>query len=345
MPPGSLREILASNKKAVDDHIFKLLPKTHAQPEIALLYKMMREYPSRPGKGLRASLCLLTCQAFGGKRDVAVNTAAALELFQDWILIHDDIEDDSDMRRGQPVLHKQYGIPLSINAGDALHVKMWEVLLQNREFLGVETTFSLLQEATRMVNETTEGQHIELRWVQQNRWDLSDEDYFVMCEKKTSWYTCITPCRLGALLAMQNQELLNSLIPFGRDLGIAFQIRDDLLNLVGDEGRYGKETAGDLWEGKRTLILIQLLHTCPETEKRELQEIMSKPRSEKTQTEVTRVLEAMKKHHAFDRAQAVAELYSQRAKKQFDQIFRAASNTEAKAALGDLITYMVAREW
>lgn len=345
LPPATLREILAANKKAVDDYLFRFLPAVHPLPEITLLYQMMREYPSRPGKGLRPSLCLLTCEALGGKRESALNTAAALELFQDWILIHDDIEDDSDLRRGQPVLHKRYGVPLSINAGDALHGKMWEVLLRNRELVGDDTTLKVLGEVTHMVNETTEGQHMELRWVQQNRWDLSDNDYFAMCEKKTSWYTCIAPCRLGALLATRNGQLLNALVPFGRDLGIAFQIRDDLLNLIGDEGKYGKETAGDLWEGKRTLILIRLLATCPDPEKGELLQIMSKPRSEKASSEVTRVFEAMKKYHALEQARKIAELYALRAKKQFDEIFQAVPDTAPKTVLRDLITYMVTREW
>ena len=92
-------------------------------PEVDLLYKMMRDYPERGGKGMRPFLCVTSCRAFGGDEDEALLTAASLELFQNWILIHDDIEDGSEMRRGSPALHKKYDWTLALNTGDALHAQ------------------------------------------------------------------------------------------------------------------------------------------------------------------------------------------------------------------------------
>jgi geranylgeranyl diphosphate synthase type II len=187
-------------KSRVDDLILsKLLPESSKVREVDLLYKMMRDYPARPAKGMRPFLCVTACRAVGGTEDSALLTAACIELFQNWILIHDDIEDGSELRN--PALHRKHGEALALNAGDALHARMWGTLLQNRGSLGLERTFYVMEEFSRMVNETTEGQHMELGWVREKRWDLREKDYYEMCTRKTSWYTVASPCRLGAIVA------------------------------------------------------------------------------------------------------------------------------------------------
>ncbi len=110
-----------------------------------------------------------------------------------------------------------------------------------------------------MMQESLEGQAMELGWVRDNRCDVTDEDYLRMVLKKTCWYSFIHPCRIGALIATRDGVDLDRFNRFGCYLGTAFQIQDDLLNLTGDERRYGKEIGGDLLEGKRTLMLIHLL--------------------------------------------------------------------------------------
>lgn len=210
---------LKESKAKIDEFIFKALPVKDPVPEIELLFAMMREYPQRSGKGLRPGLCLLSCKAFGGDSDKALTTAAALELFQNWIVIHDDIEDDSELRRGLPALHVKYNTPLAINAGDALAGKMWEVLLENQNILGAGKSFAILKEFSAMLNKTTSGQHIELSWVDNNRWDLTEEDYLVMCKNKTAWYTAVAPMRLGAIIAEAPQEALTKMVDLGLKLG------------------------------------------------------------------------------------------------------------------------------
>ncbi|MFN3622196.1 MAG: polyprenyl synthetase family protein, partial [Nitrososphaerales archaeon] len=292
---------------------------------------MLRDYPSRPSKGLRAALCMLTCEAFGGQRNLCVPTAAAIEIFQSWVLIHDDIEDDSEMRRGQPVLHRKFGIPMAINAGDALHGKMWEVLLENRKLLGESKTLAILEEFCKMVNETTEGQHLELTWVSKKRWDLVEEDYFFMCGKKTSWYTAITPLRLGAIIADANEHTLEQMVHFGYKLGLAFQIRDDVLNLMAEE-RYGKEVAGDIYESKRTLILIEALKRCSAEEREQAKRILDKPRPLKNPEEVKWILNLISKTGSLEYAHRVAEKLAQEATQFFEEVFKEARSAEAKAA-------------
>jgi geranylgeranyl diphosphate synthase type II len=278
----------------------ELIPRSSQIAEVDLLYQMMRDYPSRPAKGLRPFLCTTTCRAAGGREEDSLITAACIELFQHWILIHDDIEDQSELRRGQPTLHRKHTLALALNAGDALHAKMWSSLLLNKERLGTMKTLGLLGEFSRIVETTTEGQHMELGWVTNGRWDLGEVDYFEMCTRKTSWYTVAGPCRLGAMVAGANIRVLEKLAQFGIKLGVAFQIQDDTLNLVGDQETYGKATSDDLLEGKRTLILLTTLQRAAPSERSRIVSILNKNRRLKTKGEVEYVLSLIEKYEAIE---------------------------------------------
>lgn len=344
MDRGKLMEVLREKKARVDELIFQWLPQTDETPEIALLNRMMSDYPRRSHKGLRGTLCLLSCQAFAGEETQALTTAAALEIFQSWILIRDDIEDDSEERRGEPALHKRYGVPLAINASDALYARMWELLFSNRDALGDEKTLQLLNEFITMTIHTTEGQHMELSWVNDNRWDLNEDDYYAMCTRKTSWYTCITPLRLGGVIGGADQDVMEGFIPFGLNLGVAFQIQDDVLNLIGDEKKYGKEIGGDIWEGKRTLVTIHLLRSADAEDSEEALRILSKRRRERTEEEVRRVLDLMKSHSAIEYAIAEAKKFSEKARSVFENRLRVFPEGEAKNTLRSIIDFVVERE-
>lgn len=295
---------MAEVKARVDSLILEeLLPKSSPIHEVDMLYKMMRDYPERPAKGLRPFICITACKAMGGKEADAMLTAACLEIFQHWILIHDDIEDGSEMRRGQPTLHRRYSEALALNAGDALHARMWEILASNRAKLGPEKTLQIISEFSRMVNQTTEGQNMELVWVTEKNWDLDESDYVQMVIRKTSWYTVASPCRLGAMVAGASESDLENLLQFGLKLGIGFQIQDDTLNLVGDQSKYGKELSDDLLEGKRTMMLLRLLKVASADERREVVSIMNKPRTAKTPEDLGRVLSMMKRYDTIGYAQ------------------------------------------
>ena len=280
-----------------------LLPKTHTISEIAQLYAMMREYPSRPGKMIRSRLLIASAIAHGAQFEQALPLAAALELFQNWVLIHDDIEDDSDERRGKPALHRMYPTSLAINAGDALHVYMWQAVHQ----AGVIGAF---EEFLEMIHRTAEGQQMDLAWVAQKRWDISPSDYLEMVRLKTARYTVVSPLKLGALAAgMIPDERLEQA---GLDLGVAFQIRDDVLNLDGDFAEYGKEIAGDLLEGKRTLMLLHMLEHLKPTDKAQIVAILEKPRLSKTTNDVEQILALMRQHGSIAFAQSIASDFETR---------------------------------
>ena len=338
-------DFLRETKKQIDAHIFDFLPSHHNHPEVHQFYQMMLDYPLRAGKGLRPAICLLICEAFGGNPQQAFNTAAALELLQNWALIHDDIEDGSDLRRGEPCLHQKYGIPIAINVGDGLHCKMWEMLNRNTGLLGYELAFEICSEFAQLSNSIVEGQHIELSWVEHNRWDLTEADYSTMCVKKTASYTCITPCRLGALIAGASKNETNPFINIGMNLGVAFQIQDDVLNLIGEERLYGKEIGGDISEGKRTLILIHLLNTCSHRERRCVIEIMGRPRADKHQEEVGEVLDLMKQYESIQYAQQHAKTLAQRAYMQFNHAFSDLPQSRAKDIFLGLIDFLIEREY
>lgn len=247
------------------EKILSLLPQSSDHPELTQFYQLLQDYPQRGGKGIRSELLLASAQVHGVQQNTeaweqALWLATALEMFQNWVLIHDDIEDDSEERRGRPALHKMVGVPLAINIGDALHAYMWSAVQTAKLPEG-------MNEFLNMIHRTAEGQHLDLAWVEHRNWNLQEADYLQMVRLKTAYYTVIHPLRLGALVAGKEPHPL--FIPAGLALGTAFQIRDDVLNLAGDQVKYGKEIAGDLLEGKRTLIILHWLASAP-TEQRQI---------------------------------------------------------------------------
>ncbi len=332
-------------KARVDDLILnQLLPKSSRLREVNLLYSMMRDYPSRQAKGMRPFLCVTACRAAGGAEDDALLTASCIELFQNWILIHDDIEDGSELRRGEPSLHRKYDQALALNAGDALHARTWEAILKNKPRLGLEKTFGVMEEFSHMVNQTTEGQHMELGWVANRRWDLDEKDYYEMCTRKTSWYTVASPCRLGAIVAGAGKDVLDQLRDFGISLGIAFQIQDDALNLVGDQKKYGKAKSDDILEGKRTLILLHLLSVASQSERDKVTSIMNKDRASKTAAEVSYVLSLVDRYDAVGFARKRAAELMKEALVTLDAI-RWRGDRDAAEMLTSFARFAVEREW
>jgi geranylgeranyl diphosphate synthase type II len=334
-------------KTAVDKMILDdFLPKRSPIREVDLLYKMLRDYPTRPAKGMRALMCVSACKAFGGVEDDVLLTAACIEIFQHWILIHDDIEDDSELRRGAPALHKKYDWTLALNAGDALHAIMWGVLLRNRNRLSDEKTLRVMDEFFMMVSKTTEGQHIELGWVVENRWDITEDDYFAMCANKTSWYTVIGPMRLGGVVGGADNASLKLMVDAGEKLGVGFQIHDDILNLSGDQSKYGKEIGDDLLEGKRTLMLIRLLSLCSAHERQRVESIFAMPRSQRRK-EAGRIMDLIQKYDTIDYARRMSSRLVNEARAMLGEA-RWKHGTEAAEAVGCLdaiARFAVERDW
>ena len=328
-------------RRRVADEIFRLIPD---RDPVDSLYGLMREYPARGGKGFRPTLCIATCGAFGGHNEDAVLIATAIEMFHNAFLIHDDIEDGSINRRGKRCLHTEHGIPLAVNTGDSLHLLAVETVLKNIDRLGLARTLALIDEIIRMCRESLEGQAIELGWIKKASVPTRDADYINMVTKKTGWYTCKSPCRLGAIAAGHTRPHELDLIAdvFGQ-VGVAFQIQDDVLNLVGKEDLYGKEALGDLLEGKRTLMLIHLMRTVGKRERTELLEWLSRSRENRTLAKSQEVLGRMMRNGSIEYARRVAARHAARASKLFEQTLWFIPDSESKAILRQVIHYVNTR--
>jgi geranylgeranyl diphosphate synthase type II len=262
MTPPGLDDYLAACHELCEGEIRRLF--TGDGGTSSSLFGLILDYPLRGGKALRPTLSIATCLGLGGRLEAILPTAATLELYHNAFLVHDDIEDESVLRRGRPTLHVDHGVPIAVNVGDAMLSLSLQPLLDNVERVGLGPALRILRAVARMTRLTVEGQAIELEWVRSNTWQLPDADYLQMVELKTSWYSFITPMQVGAIAAGSPAAELRPLEPLGRHLGAAFQITDDLLNLRADPEDYGKEIGGDLWEGKRTLMLLHALrHAGP----------------------------------------------------------------------------------
>lgn len=274
--PDVLEDYLILCKEACDGEISRLY--APGEKVAGSLYDLILDYPLRGGKALRPALSIATCLGLGGHLEAILPTAATLELYHNAFLIHDDIEDESWSRRGKPTLHVDHGIPIAVNVGDAMLSLSLQPLLDNVERVGLGPALRILRAVAKMTRCTVDGQALELEWVRSNTWRLDDADYLKMVELKTSWYSFITPLQAGALAAGAPPERMAPLELLGRHLGAAFQITDDLLNLRADPQEYGKEIGGDLWEGKRTLMLLHTLRSAEPNERDRAVQILAKRR-------------------------------------------------------------------
>ena len=334
--------VLQQKSRAIDASLPLFLPKRGGAGWKRDYMDMLWDYNLRGGKRLRPALCMLSCEAWWGKQEQAVPTAVALELLQNFFLIHDDMEDESLLRRGKPCLHRIWGVPYAINAGDATFVKVWETLMANRGALGDEKALEIAGEFVALSNRTTEGQMREMYWVREKEWDLTERDYLEMAAEKAGYYTVVAPLRLGAICAGRG-GLKGNFDSWGIKWGVAFQIQDDLLNAVGGK-KYGKEIGGDVYEGKRTLLLTHLMEHCNYKQKKEIMKIMNKPREKKTAKEVRSVLKAMGDCGSVDYARKTARRLAEEAKSGFEKSFADARRGEAKDALAALIDYVIERD-
>ena len=340
MTTALLRQRLAHYGELIQAGLLAALPTREPQ---RYLYGPIAEHLARRGKGLRPALCLATCGAFGGSEEEALKSAVALEMLHNAFLVHDDVEDGSEFRRTQPTMMAQYGMPLAVNAGDALNMLSLKLVRENLPMLGGPLTWRIIEEFEHLLLQSLEGQAMELGWIRDNDITVTEADYLEMILKKTCWYSFIHPCRIGALIARKDQLDLNNFNRFGYFMGVAFQIQDDVLNLVGDDKSYGKEIGGDLWEGKRTLMLVHLLQHASHSEKERLECFLAQTRPQRGANDVEWILERMTHYGSITHAQTVSERFVQATLDAFEQAFADAGPSEHRTFLSDLIGYMISR--
>jgi geranylgeranyl diphosphate synthase type I len=284
--------------------------------------------PDAQGKRIRPLLVLLTTAACGGRWENALPAAAAVELLHNFSLIHDDIEDKSDLRRGRPTVWKTWGIALAINAGDALFT------LANLAVFDIKEQAISLQSARIMLEaglHLTQGQHLDISYETEH--ELSEENYWPMVGGKTA--ALLAACtELGALIGNADPESRSHYRLFGRYLGLAFQAYDDYLGIWGEPALTGKSTASDLVSGKKSLPVLFGLGKQAGFAKKWRQGPISAE-------EVTATASLLEAEGALEYVQSVAGDYTSKA---IDSLDQARPVGEAGTALRDLANQLLNRQ-
>jgi geranylgeranyl diphosphate synthase, type II len=333
-------ELLSRYRQRASEEIERRLPRGGPRK---WLDEPLADYPRRAGKGLRAALCLAACGAHGGSEDDALAAAAAIELAHCAFLVHDDIQDGSDWRRGRPTLHRRVGLPLAVNAGDALAVLSLEVLRAGTGRLGRRLALRVLDEFSSAMWQTLEGQAVELGWRRDGVTDLSPQNYLELILRKTCWYTTIAPLRIGALIGSWGSTDLKALTRFGLFLGAAFQITDDVLNLTGGQVAYGKEIRGDLREGKRTLMVIHLLSVAEPPHREAVVALLRGPEAERTDDRLDWLAGLLEQYGSIAFARDYARGVADAAAAAFPEAFLTAIRPERAEVIRRLIDFVVER--
>lgn len=231
--------------------------------EPAELYEPMQYMMNLGGKRLRPALLLMGCDAFGGDIFQAINPAIAIEVFHNFTLMHDDIMDKAPLRRGKTTVHEKWNSSVGILSGDAMLVEGYKLMMQVNE--------KILRPVLEIFNDTAiavcEGQQLDMNFEQQK--DVKIEAYINMIRLKTA-VVLGGALKIGALIAGANQKDAELIYAFGEDLGIAFQLQDDILDVYGDPEKFGKQVGGDILSNKKTYLLIKTLETADETQLQEL---------------------------------------------------------------------------
>jgi geranylgeranyl diphosphate synthase, type II len=256
----SIKELQDLIKKAFHPALF-----TH---EPAELYHPITYTLNLGGKRIRPLLVLLGCDIFGGKIEEAMPAAIAIELFHNFTLLHDDIMDCAPLRRGQETVYKKWNTNIAILSGDTMFALAYEYLSQcNPQVLP-----SALSEFTRTARLVCEGQQYDMNFEKQKV--VSINDYLEMIRLKTA---VLIGCslKLGSILAKAPDPETDKIYSFGENIGMAFQLQDDLLDVFGDEQKFGKEIGGDIVSGKKTFLLLKAFEIAPQKERTELEKCFS----------------------------------------------------------------------
>jgi geranylgeranyl pyrophosphate synthase len=299
------------------------------------VYGMLLPFIRRGGKRIRPALTLLACGASGGNPPDAVLPASIIELFHNFTLIHDDIEDDSRFRRGEPALHVSHGVAMALNSGDALYTLLWKRLISlempPRRLMRLQ---SLYAESFKRV---VDGQGLEISWIRSGRFDVAEDEYLHMIGGKTSALMGLS-CEVGAWMAGANARTRRSLRNYGEKIGAAFQIQDDVLNLAGDFDKYKKEIGGDISEGKRTLMVVHFLARAPKEDRERLVSILSSHSRE--QADISWAIGALQSSGSMAYARARAEKLVAEAKLELARL----PDGPDKRALEAIASYVIRRE-
>lgn len=299
---------------------------------------ILRSYVDRKGQYRRPSYLLLWNLLYGGDENEAILPAAVQQVSEDWILMHDDIYDSNELRRGKPSAHILFGVNYTIIAGDALHTVMWKMINDARASLGDrgKKYFDMIY---NMLLTTQFGQYYDTRLTSEikeiDKFTL--DEYYQSIYVKAAYYTVYGPMQAGVIIAGADDSVLDQIFRYGTPAGKAFQIKDDILDCTATEKELGKTVGNDVLEGTKTLILWHAANNAPTEVLNKLKAIYNKPRSGKTQEDVKFVLETFKELGSIDYAQKEADRLTDEAIKTFAESTKNIPDSPLKSLALDAI--------
>ena len=298
-----------------------------------VLYRAARHIIDAGGKRLRPFLVLKTCKLVGGNEDDALATASSLELLHTFTLLHDDIMDQDEKRRGVPSVHAKWDTPTAIVAGDLLFAKVYESITKHTDPKRVKPkrTLQVLQEVSEATIALCEGQTRDMLF--EDRETVSEEEYFEMINGKTAALFEVS-ARCGGLLGGATKNQVKKLGEFGHYSGLAFQIIDDVLALTADEKVLKKPIGNDVREGKRTLIVVRALEKASKKQQKKILETLGNKDASTEQIQETIAL--IDSLGAIAYAKKLADRYISKAKKALAK-FPEGEDKEDLLNLADLI--------
>ena len=322
-----IEEALSKYAKLSDAEIKKAI----SEKEPKELYDLIRYHMLAGGKRVRPVLAMVCCEAVGGKAKDALPIAAGIELLHGFTLIHDDIEDRDEIRRGKPTVWKQFGEALAINAGDGLFTIAFKSALgqKGKNALEMQKIFA------GAILEVSEGQALDISF--EKRWDVDEPEYLEMTSHKTG-ALIEASCKIGALAGNGNKKEISALAKYGRKIGIAFQIWDDYIDFASE--KTGKTFGLDIKKGKKTLIVCHALSRAKGEDRERLIGILQEPDYATTDEMVKEAVKILNKIGSIDYANQIALKLVNEAKSELKVL----KNSGAKKMLLDFADYVVARQ-
>ncbi|MDP3780587.1 MAG: polyprenyl synthetase family protein [Nitrosopumilaceae archaeon] len=284
------------------------------------------------GKRLRPYMVMKSCEMLGGKTKNAINAASAIEMIHNFTLVHDDIMDNDEIRHGVTTVHKKFGMPIAILAGDVLFSKAYQVVSSTS--LPSNSVIELVSRLAKSCVDVCEGQLLDISMANSEKIP-SQSQYIKMIEKKTAALFEVS-CAMGAICANAKRKDVSNLSSFGKNLGIAFQITDDLIGVLGDPKVTKKSVGNDLREGKKSLPILLAINRA----KGENKEIILKTFSNSfaTQDDIEKALKIIRRLKIEKTVRRQAQSYAQRAKRSLQSY-----SGSAKKDLLVLLSFVVKR--
>ncbi len=291
----------------------------------------------RGGKRWRPALMLMVYEALGGKAEEIAPLAVIPEVIHNGTLAVDDVEDESEFRRGKPCIHRIYGVDIAINMGNTMYY--YPLLVLDKMNIPQEKKLAILEEYIRMMLKLSFGQAMDIAWHRGLVEEVDEKQYLQMTLFKTGALAGFS-AKIAAIMADAEKEKAEKLRKFAELIAVAFQIQDDILNIVGEEEKYGKEIGGDITEGKRTLMVIHALRSLPEPEARRLKEILNMRTSDKKL--IAEAINLLKKAGSVDYAKEISRKLAEQAVKFLRE---AVPDGEERRKLEALANFLITREY